>query len=190
VRLCRARAEICCRICLYKIKAPTRPLVEPPGGPPPRPGGSPDAHANMAAMNALATGMLVACVAGVFGLGGAVLNANRESVRWRRQSRFEAYADFLAAVTKLALSQSQLQRIRGELPATGHPFGDITDWLDAIDTLELTAARASLLGPEALDEPRESLTRAALQIGLGHGADIEQLNSAQRTFIHAARQHL
>jgi hypothetical protein len=71
-------------------------------------------------MAALTTGLLVAVVAGLFGLGGAAFTARRDHDRWLRQSRLDAYSDFVAAVTKVTVSH-HVRRLVREAIATECP---------------------------------------------------------------------
>jgi hypothetical protein len=55
--------------------------------------------ASSAPLAAIATGILVAVVAGLPGLGGAVFNAHREHDRWLQEARIKAYAHVLGCAT-------------------------------------------------------------------------------------------
>jgi hypothetical protein len=153
----------------------------------------------------LLTGVLVALVAGVFGIGGAVVQARRTHDRWLREVRLQAYADFLGVVWRVAgmtLHRSRLvSRVAEmmELPLTlteaeqaASLRATVNERVDTLDELDVAAGRVRLLGPSSIDEPLESVRGHAIQVSVNpnDGQWALSLRSEVDRFIAEARKHV
>jgi hypothetical protein len=121
-------------------------------------------------MEALVAGALVAVVAGVFGLGGAVIQARRSHQRWLREVRLSAYVELVSAVSLLTGSRIDVARLvkafddraptgsstvqeregidQARLRAREKAEAMARDRLAGFDELGVAAARVRLVGPK------------------------------------------
>src|SRR5262245_51469951 len=148
-------------------------------------------------MSAAVTGVLVAVVAGVFGLGGAVLTAHRDHERWLGQARLDAYATLLACATNLTTVHARLLKVRQD-PRTAVPDEVARQHLfarvDAYGELRRAEALVHLVGPDTMDPVAEDLASAALAHAFGLDDDetepAELLERVQCEFVRTARAAL
>jgi hypothetical protein len=155
----------------------------------------------------LVTGLLVALVAGVFAVGGAVVQSNRSHDRWLREMRLEAYTAFLSAIALATTSKSILAagqkhimdalanegvHVEGDTLATREDIRNLmTGIVAGLDELEQTYSRVSLVGPPELDQLAEQARSLAFEVGFTNLAtNRDDMNAAVKAFTDAARPHV
>lgn len=82
-------------------------------------------------MSEVLTGLLVAVVAGFFGILGAVITAKREHRRWKRDARLTASRDFLAAFETITTNATQVRLVRELEHGWPEQFGEPMGWQEA-----------------------------------------------------------
>lgn len=155
------------------------------------------------------TGILVAVVAGVFGVGGAVLSAHREHRKWLREKRLESYTQLLVQASDASgmknLVRSRVRDVErtlaeAKLEGATHPQVEaikarVEEAREALatipDALDQACVAVELLGPPGIQESATQLRSAALKEFIGRDEpDREGLNEALYAFLASAQRAL
>ncbi|WP_400994810.1 hypothetical protein [Agromyces sp. GXQ0307] len=133
----------------------------------------------LTSMDALLSAVVGALIAVLGGFAGALLQGRREHVKWRRDQRLRAYADFIAATDNYLGAAHR---------------GDESE-LPTVARASLTAsAHVRLFGPDKVYQAAESLQKATVASIRSLTLDAQTLDqrederiAARETFVDLAR---
>jgi hypothetical protein len=146
-------------------------------------------------MEAVAAGVLVALVAGLFGLGGALISSRHQHQGWLREQRLEAYTRYLEAVGALDrwgshsfLLRSVAERGLDSGPEDGDRY--LVELPILMAELDRRLAGVLMTGPSALADPAQQLRTATMDYALNRDKESDPgrvMQEAIDDFVAAAR---
>lgn len=147
------------------------------------------------ALNPAVTSLIVALVAGVFGVGGVLLGGRNDHRKWLRERRYEAYSALLKEVSETSTIR-MAARVSDLRESGGTPLPEaLAAMLPLAGHVEQAAAAVRILGPPGVGAVAERLSSGTVVYLLERGGpDDDQhrasIRETEKRFVSEALKAL